>query len=98
MNRTCRLAVAAAALALLTSSAAFAQKRFGLALPTSGSQALYGSDQVKAAEWAVADINAKGGINGQKLEMIVLDTQADPQVAIKAVNRLASVEKVPAFI
>ena len=30
--------------------------------------------------------------------MIVLDTQADPQVGIKAVNRLVSVEKVPVFI
>jgi ABC-type branched-subunit amino acid transport system substrate-binding protein len=25
-------------------------------------------------------INAKGGVNGKKIEMIVLDTQADPQV------------------
>ena len=67
-------------------------------MPLSGSQALYGSDQVKAAQWAVDDINAKGGVNGKKIEMIVLDTQADPQVAINAVNRLVSVEKVPVFI
>jgi len=72
--------------------------KFGLAMPLSGSQALYGSDQVKAAQWAVDDINAKGGVNGKKIEMIVLDTQADPQVAINAVNRLVSVEKVPVFI
>ena len=63
-----------------------------------GSQALYGADQVKAAQWAVDDINAKGGVNGKKLEMIVLDTQADPQIGINAVNRLISVEKVPVFI
>lgn len=72
--------------------------RFGLAMPLTGSQALYGSDQVKAAQWALEDINKKGGINGKKLEMIVLDTQADPQVGIQAVNRLANVEKVPAFV
>ena len=72
--------------------------KFGLAMPLSGSQALYGSDQVKAAQWAVDAINAKGGVNGKKIEMIVLDTQADPQVAINAVNRLVSVEKVPVFI
>src|SRR5690242_16296591 len=81
---------------------AFAQTpptyKFGLAMPLSGSQALYGSDQVKAAQWAVDAINAKGGINGKKLEMVALDTQADPQVAINAVNRLVSVEKVPVFI
>ena len=93
--------------ALIMSGAAFtgaalAQSKptlkFGLAMPLSGSQALYGADQVKAAQWAVADINAKGGVNGKQLEMIVLDTQADPQLGINAVNRLASVDKVPVFI
>lgn len=72
--------------------------RFGLAMPLTGSQALYGKDQVKASGWAVEDINAKGGAGGRKLEMVVLDTQADPQVGINAVNRLVSVEKVPVFV
>lgn len=72
--------------------------RFGLAMPLSGSQALYGADQVKAAEWAVADINAKGGVEGRQMEMIVLDTQADPQQGISAVNRLINVDQVPTFI
>ena len=67
-------------------------------MPLTGSQALYGQDQVKAAEWAVAEINKAGGINGKKLEMIVLDTQADPQVGIQTANRLVSVEKVPVFV
>ena len=67
-------------------------------MPLTGSQALYGQDQVKAAEWAVAEINKAGGINGKKFEMVVLDTQADPQLGIQMVNRLASVEKVPAFV
>ena len=93
--------------ALIMSGAAFSSAvlaqgketlKFGLAMPLSGSQALYGADQVKAAQWAVADINAKGGVNGKQLEMIVLDTQADPQLGINAVNRLASVDKVPVFI
>lgn len=72
--------------------------RFGLAMPLSGGQALYGQDQVKAAEWAVAAINAAGGVNGRKLEMILLDTRADPQVGIQSANRLVSVEKVPVFV
>ena len=71
--------------------------RFGLAMPLTGSQALFGADQVKAAQWAVQDINAKGGIEGRPLEMIVLDTQADPRLGINAVNRLINVEKVPVF-
>jgi branched-chain amino acid transport system substrate-binding protein len=72
--------------------------KFGLALPLTGAQALYGQDQITAAEMAVADINKAGGVNGKKLEMVVLDTQADPQVGINAVNRLVRVEKVPVFV
>ena len=73
--------------------------RFGLALPLSGPQALYGSDQIQAAQWAVADINQAGGVaGGRPLEMLVLDTQADPQVGIQMANRLVNAEKVPAFV
>lgn len=79
-------------------SAQEAKCRFGLALPLSGPQALYGADQIQAAQWAVAEINKTGGVNGRPLEMIVLDTQADPQIGIQAINRLINVEKVPALI
>jgi branched-chain amino acid transport system substrate-binding protein len=72
--------------------------RFGNGMPTSGTQALFGSDQVKAQQWAVDDINSKGGINGRKLEMILVDTQGDPQLGINAVNRFVGVEKVPMFL
>ena len=88
----------AAALGAANSASAQDAFRFGLAMPLTGSQALYGQDQVKAAEWAVSEINKAGGINGKKLEMIVLDTQADPQLGIQMTNRLVSVEKVPVFI
>lgn len=95
-----KLATAGLILAFGAAAPASAQSvlRFGLAMPLTGSQALYGQDQVKAAEWAVAEINKAGGVNGKKLEMIVLDTQADPQLGIQMVNRLVSVEKVPAFV
>ncbi len=97
-----RVLAAAGGLAALGLGRAGAQGqeplRFGLAMPLSGGQALYGQDQVKAAEWAVAAINAAGGINGRKLDMILLDTRADPQVGIQSANRLVSVEKVPVFI
>jgi len=72
--------------------------RFGNGMPTSGTQALFGSDQVKAQQWAVEDINSKGGINGRKLEMILVDTQADPQLGINAVNRFVGIDKVPMFL
>ena len=72
--------------------------RFGCLMPTTGSEAGYGLDFVKTYEMAVKDINDKGGINGRPLEMIVLDTQAKPELAIPAFNRLVEVEKVPLVI
>ena len=96
-----RLVLAAATL-LVGSLGAHAQSgkeplKFGLAMPLTGSQALFGADQAKAAQWAVQDINAKGGIEGHPLEMILLDTQADPRQGINAANRLINVDKVPVF-
>jgi branched-chain amino acid transport system substrate-binding protein len=70
----------------------------GVALPTTGSAAPFGLDQVQALEWAIADINAGGGAGGRKLNAVVLDTQARPQVGIDVVTRLISVEKVPLVI
>lgn len=88
--------------ALVATSPSYAQDKtplnFGLAMPLSGPSALYGKDQVQAAQWAVKDINAKGGVDGHPLKMTVLDTQADPQLGIQAANKLISVEHVPVFV
>ncbi len=96
MNRL--IAVIAAAAFGAATPAAGQTLKFGLAMPLTGSQSAFGKDQVKAAEWAVEDINAKGGVNGKKLEMIVMDTQADPTIGINAVNKLINVDKVPVFV
>jgi branched-chain amino acid transport system substrate-binding protein len=69
-----------------------------MSMPLSGTQALFGADQVKAAQMGVADINAKGGVNGKPLEMILIDTQADPQLGINAAKRFVSVDKLPIFL
>ena len=85
----------------LASTYALAQDqtfRFGVALPITGSAAPFGTDQVQALQWAIADINAAGGAAGRKLDAIVLDTQAKPQLGVNAATRLVSVEKVPLLI
>ena len=68
--------------------------RFGLAMPMTGGQALFGADLVQAALWAVEDINAKGGIKGRPLEAIVVDTQAEPKLGISMATRLADRKSV----
>jgi len=91
--------VASALLIPFISRTGFAQAKepfvFGVALPTTGSAAPFGVDQIQALEWGVADINAKGGAGGRVLKPIVLDTQANPQIGIDIITRLVSVDKVP---
>jgi branched-chain amino acid transport system substrate-binding protein len=43
---------------------------------------------------AVDEINAAGGINGRKIELIVRDTQSDPTKAVNAVAELTQRQKV----
>ena len=72
--------------------------RIGLGMPLTGSQAGYGQDFVTGTRMAVKDVNDAGGIAGHPAELIALDTQADPQVAINAVNRFIGVDKLPMFL
>jgi len=100
-----RKLIAAAALAIgatLAAPLSWSQSKeplkFGVAMPATGAEGVYGADFTLVARWAVADINAKGGINGRPLEMIALDTRAEPALGITTVNRLISVDKVPVFM
>ncbi|MCU0818267.1 MAG: ABC transporter substrate-binding protein [Beijerinckiaceae bacterium] len=80
---------------------AFAQTeplRFGVADPLTGPSAIFGLDQMQAVRWAVEDINSAGGVHGRKLEAIIVDHQAKPDVGIAVVTRLLQVDKVPTFI
>ena len=48
----------------------------------------------RGTELAVEEINAAGGINGRKIELIVRDTQSDPTKAVNAVAELTQRQKV----
>jgi branched-chain amino acid transport system substrate-binding protein len=72
--------------------------RFGALMPTTGPEAGYGLDFFKTYEMAVKDINDNGGVAGRKLEMLVLDTQAKPELAINAANKLIDVDKIAVII
>jgi branched-chain amino acid transport system substrate-binding protein len=71
--------------------------KIGNALPLTGSQAGYGNDFMLGTRMAVKDVNDSGGIVGRQVEFIALDTQAEPQLGINAVNRYIGVEKLPMF-
>ncbi|HEY0184371.1 MAG TPA: ABC transporter substrate-binding protein [Rhodopila sp.] len=71
--------------------------RFGLTDPLTGPFANFGKDQLQASEWAVEDINAKGGVDGCKLEIVVQDHQGKPETGIAVANRFTDVDHLPLF-
>ncbi len=56
----------------------------------SGPVAQYGDQEFTGAEQAVADINAKGGINGDKLVITKYDDACDPKQAVAVANKVVN--------
>ena len=56
--------------------------------PTTGNDAEYGNAVMNAAQLAVDEINAAGGINGYKVEFMSADDMSDAQKAVNAYNDL----------
>jgi branched-chain amino acid transport system substrate-binding protein len=81
------LAIVALALA---ATPAFAQIKIATVGPMTGSNAAFGEQMKHGAEMAVADINAAGGVNGQKIELQIGDDACDPKQATAVANKVAS--------
>ena len=56
----------------------------------SGPVAQYGDQEFTGAEQAVADINAKGGIKGNKLQIVKYDDACDPKQAVAVANKVVN--------
>jgi branched-chain amino acid transport system substrate-binding protein len=84
----------------LTSAAhhASAQVKIGAVLSVTGPASFLGDPEKKTLEIYVADINAKGGINGQKLQLIVYDDAGDANNARTFATRLVEQDKVVAIV
>ena len=74
-------------MALLSRNPASAQIKLGVAGPITGGSAAFGAQLKNGIEQAVADINAAGGILGQKIEMFVGDDRADPKEGVSVANK-----------
>ena len=60
---------------------------FGVALPRTGPVASIGDQVLNGVNAAVQDVNARGGINGEKLVLDVQDDACDPKQAVSVANR-----------
>ncbi len=81
--------IAVAALAAM-SSAAWADTVVAIAGPMSGQYASAGDQIKKGAEMVIADINARGGVLGQKLVLEVGDDACDPKQAVAVANQMVN--------
>jgi branched-chain amino acid transport system substrate-binding protein len=69
--------------------------KIGVILPLTGSKAKFGAMEKNSYELAKAEINAKGGINGRKIDFAYEDDTGKPDVGRAAAEKLINVDKVP---
>jgi len=86
--------VTAAAVALVTmlpiAGLAGDTIKIGVAGAHSGDLASYGLPTVNAAKLVVDELNAKGGVNGKKVELLIEDDACKPEIATNSATKLVS--------
>ena len=84
------MAAAMAAAMSVSGQSAFAQQKIiiGAVLPLTGVLSPYGKPNLEAINLAIDEVNAAGGVNGRKIELVVEDTQASNTTAINALNKV----------
>jgi branched-chain amino acid transport system substrate-binding protein len=72
--------------------------KIGALFSVTGPPSFLGEPERNSAKMVVDEINARGGIKGRKVELVVYDTQGDATKAVQAANRLIKEDKVVAII
>ncbi len=87
------------ALGVLMATSAHAQSiKIGMSQPLTGPVAASGTYVANGARLAVEHLNAKGGVLGQPLQLIVEDNKSNPREAVNAAEKLILRDKVPVMI
>lgn len=81
------LAVAALGFGLVAAAPALAQVKIAFIDPLSGAMAPIGEHGVKHFQYMLDKINAKGGVNGQKMELLTFDNKLSPQETVIAAQK-----------
>ncbi len=93
MNKPLKLALIAAACSLAGAATA-ADIKIGIAEALSGGAAQYGVAIRNGFQLAAEEINAKGGINGNKIQLLIEDEQGKKEEAINVFKKLIFQDKV----
>lgn len=89
MKKSLLSAVALTAMVAFSGSA-YADILVGVGGPLTGPNAAFGAQLQKGAEQAAADINAAGGINGEKIKIVLGDDVSDPKQGISVANKFVA--------
>ena len=85
------LAVSALSMSMMVGSGvAWADVKIATAGPMTGQYASFGQQMKAGAEQAVEDINAAGGVNGEKIILSIGDDACDPKQAVAVANQMVS--------
>lgn len=94
-----KVLMGAAALSLMLTPAAWAENiKVGAILAVTGPMSFLGGPEARTLEMMVAEINAKGGINGNPIELIVKDSTGNSEKAVSFAKQLIEEDKVLAII
>jgi len=88
-------------LILLVAASSYAASgpiKIGALFSVTGPPSFLGEPERNTTKMVIDEINARGGVNGRKLELVVYDTQGDATKAVQAANRLIKEDKVSAII
>ena len=85
------------ALGAVAGSAAAQSGPIRIGVPTA-IQVQVGRDTIDSLQMGVDEINAKGGVLGRKLELVIADETENPEAGINAVKKLTADDKVDVLI
>jgi len=90
----CKSIILALAMGALAAAPAYAEIKIGFNVPLTGFAASDGQSALEGAKLAIAKANEAGGINGEKLDLVVYDDQASPKEAVPVATKLIEKDKV----
>ena len=70
----------------------------GVLTPLTGAGGFDGPRMLKAMVAVKDEVNAAGGVLGRPIQLVVEDTQTNPEAAVRAARKLIDVDKVPAIM
>jgi len=72
--------------------------RLGVLTPLTGAGGFDGPRMLKAMKAVTDEVNGAGGLLGKQIELVVEDSETNPEAAVRAARKLIDVDKIPAIM